>query len=81
MDKTEMVRKVDELGRIVLPVEIRRTLGIGEREPLLIRIEEDEIILKKFEPICIFCGANRGLAEFKGKTVCATCVREMNNMK
>ncbi len=81
MDKTGMVRKIDELGRIVLPVEIRRTLGIGERDRLLIRIEENEIILKKFEPMCIFCGENRSLVEHKGKTVCPACIREMNSAK
>ena len=81
MQKTGIIRKVDELGRIVLPVEIRRTLGICERDPLQIRIEEDEIILRKFEPMCIFCGESRGLAEFKGKTVCSICIREMNSAK
>lgn len=79
MNNDGIVRKIDELGRIVMPVEIRRALGIAERDPLLIRIEEDEIILRKYEPVCIFCGENRDLAEFKGKTVCAACVREMND--
>lgn len=73
-----IVRKVDELGRIVLPIEIRRIMGIAERDSLLISMNENEIVIRKHEPICLFCGNNRALREFRGKTVCADCIRDMN---
>ena len=61
MKSTGIVRKVDELGRIVLPIELRRTLDIAERDELEIYMENDRIILQKFEPACIFCGSSRSL--------------------
>ncbi len=78
MHNNGIVRKVDELGRIVLPMEIRRIMGIAERDSLVISLAENEIIIRKHEPICLFCGGNRGLREFRGKIVCADCVRDMN---
>lgn len=78
MHNNGIVRKVDELGRIVLPIEIRRIMGIAERDSLLISMNENEIVIRKHEPICLFCGNNRGLKDFRGKTVCADCIREMN---
>ncbi|MBE6983312.1 MAG: AbrB family transcriptional regulator [Ruminococcaceae bacterium] len=78
MQNSGIVRKVDELGRVVLPIEIRRIMGIGERDALVISINENEIVMRKHEPICLFCGSNRNLKEFRGKTVCAECTREMN---
>jgi len=78
MQKNGIVRKVDDLGRIVLPMEIRRIMGIAERDALLISMNENEIVIRKYEPICLFCGNNRSLREFRGKTVCADCIREMN---
>jgi len=56
MKATGIVRKVDELGRIVLPIELRRTLGIDEKDPLEIYVDQEKIILKKYEPACVFCG-------------------------
>ncbi len=61
MKSTGIIRKVDELGRIVLPIELRRTLDIAERDELEIYMESDRIILQKFEPACVFCGSSRGL--------------------
>ena len=55
MKSTGVVRKVDELGRIVIPIELRRTLGIGEKDALEIYVDADTIILKKYLPACIFC--------------------------
>jgi transcriptional pleiotropic regulator of transition state genes len=78
MHNNGIVRKVDELGRIVLPMEIRRIMGISERDSLVISLNENEIVIRKYEPICLFCGSNRNLHEFRGKTVCADCIREMN---
>ncbi len=78
MRSTGIVRKLDELGRIVLPIELRRTLDIAERDELEIYLEDDKVILKKYEPSCIFCGSTRGLITYCGKNVCADCVRKMN---
>ncbi len=78
MKSTGIVRKVDELGRIVLPIELRRVLDIAERDELEIFMENDKIILQKFEPSCIFCSADQNLISFKGKNVCQTCARHMN---
>lgn len=69
MKSTGIVRKVDELGRIVLPIELRRTLDIAERDELEIYMENDQIILKKYEPSCIFCASERSLSSYKGKNI------------
>lgn len=74
MKSTGIVRKVDELGRIVLPIEMRRTLDISERDSLEIYVEEDSIILKKYQAACVFCGSSRELLSFEGKNVCQDCV-------
>lgn len=75
MKSTGIVRKVDELGRIVLPIEIRRTLEITQRDELEIFMDNDQIVLQKFQRSCVFCGAGRGLISFHGKTVCEDCLR------
>lgn len=77
MKSTGIIRKVDELGRIVLPIELRRTLDIAERDELEIYMESDRIILKKYEPACIFCASSRKLINHQGKNVCQECVRQM----
>ena len=77
MKSTGIIRKVDELGRIVLPIELRRTLDIAERDELEIYMEGDRIVLQKFEPSCIFCSSSRELANFRGKNICHECIRNM----
>ena len=77
MKSTGIIRKVDELGRIVLPIELRRTLDISERDELEIYMENDRIILQKFEPACVFCGSFRNLISFRRKNVCSECIRKM----
>lgn len=77
MKSTGIIRKVDELGRIVLPIEIRRTLDIEERDELEIFMDNDQIVLQKFEPSCIFCSSSLGLVSYKGKNVCRECIRNM----
>ncbi len=73
MKSTGIVRKVDELGRIVLPIELRRTLDIAERDALEIFVSEDTIMLKKYQPACIFCDSSKNIINYKGKNVCAAC--------
>lgn len=75
-----IVRKVDELGRVVLPIELRRTLDVAERDELEIYLEDDKIVLRKYEPTCVFCGATKGLITYHGRTVCRECVSNMSQM-
>ena len=75
MKSTGIVRKVDELGRIVLPIELRRTLDIASRDSMEIYIEGDTIILKKYQPACIFCDNARDIVNYRGKNVCSDCIR------
>lgn len=77
MKSTGIVRQMDHLGRVVLPIELRRTLDIHEKDALEIYVDEDSIILKKYEPACIFCGGADEILVFKGKNVCAHCLAEM----
>ena len=78
MKSTGVVRPLDSLGRIVLPIELRRTMGLACKDKLQIFVENDSIILKKYDPNCIFCGATEDLAEFSGKTICRSCIRKLS---
>ena len=80
LKSTGIVRKVDELGRIVLPIELRRTLDIAEKDSLEIYVDGSQIILKKYEPSCIFCGDARNVVNYKGKNICTSCLAEMKNL-
>ena len=79
MKSTGIVRKVDELGRIVLPIELRRNLDIEVRDALEIYMDGDRIVLQKYQPACIFCGAEQELVSHKGKNVCAEWARALAN--
>lgn len=78
MKSTGIVRKVDELGRIVLPIELRRTMNIDVRDPMEIFVDGDSIILKKYNPTCIFCGSSDGLVDYKGKKICNHCMNALS---
>lgn len=77
MKTTGIVRKVDELGRVVLPIELRRNMDIEVRDSLEIYVDGDSIILKKYEPACIFCGSAKNIKDYMGKNVCATCAKKL----
>jgi transcriptional pleiotropic regulator of transition state genes len=77
---TGIVRKVDELGRIVLPIEMRRTLDIGEKDALEIYVEGSSVILKKYKPSCVFCDATKDITVFKGKNICPKCLKELKEL-
>lgn len=77
MKSTGIVRKVDELGRIVLPIELRRTLDIAEKDSIEIYVDDDRIILRKYEPTCVFCGSSKDVISFKGKNICPNCLNEL----
>ena len=80
MKATGIVRKVDELGRIVLPIELRRTLDIEIKDPIEIYVDGDDILLKKYEPACIFCGNAKDVKRVHDKNVCADCIKEMKEL-
>lgn len=68
-----ITRRVDDLGRVTIPVELRRVMDIDEGTPIEIFTAEGQIILRKYEPACIFCGSAVGVEEHKGKRVCKAC--------
>lgn len=77
MKSTGIVRKVDELGRVVIPIELRRTLDIAEKDALEIYVDGEQIVLKKYAPACIFCGQAKDIQVFKGKNICPSCLEEL----
>ncbi len=81
MKSTGIVRKVDELGRIVLPIELRRNLGIEEKDALEIYVEGASVILRKYQPSCIFCDTADDVVNFKGKNICRQCLKELLEKK
>ncbi|HOB86139.1 MAG TPA: AbrB/MazE/SpoVT family DNA-binding domain-containing protein [Bacillota bacterium] len=77
LKSTGIVRKVDELGRVVIPIELRRTLGIEVKDALEIYVDAEKIILKKYEPACIFCGNADNVKHYRGRIVCRECIEQM----
>ena len=80
MKSTGVVRKLDNLGRIVIPIELRKTMGIAIKDTLEIFTEGDMIILKKYHPGCIFCKCNEDLTVFHDKPICNACLRELSDI-
>lgn len=78
MKSTGIVRKVDELGRIVLPIELRRTLDIAEKDSLEIYVDGPTIVLRKYQPACIFCEDAKNVISFRGKNVCTKCIKSLS---
>lgn len=74
MKSTGIVRRIDDLGRVVIPKELRRTLGVAEGDPLEIFVEGDKVILRKYQPGCYFCDSTEGLQSFHGKPICINCI-------
>ena len=77
MKSTGVVRKVDELGRIVLPIELRKMMDINVKDSVEIFTDSDSIILKKYHPACVFCGDAADVVYFNGKRVCRACIEKM----
>ena len=77
MKSIGIVRKIDELGRIVLPIELRNKMDINTKDSGEIFVDNDKIILKKYQPCCVFCGNADNVTMFKGKLVCRDCIEEM----
>ncbi len=80
MKSTGVVRKIDELGRIVLPSELRRVFGIREGDELEISVDGDKVILQKRQDLCLFCGAANPAVEYKQRRVCELCAGELGKM-
>ena len=81
MKTTGVVRKLDELGRVVIPIEQRRLLDIGVHDPVEINVEDGKIVIRKYHTACVFCGGTKDLSLFRDKPVCRKCMNEMKAEK
>ena len=80
MKTTGMIRQLDSLGRIVLPIELRRTLDINTKDMLEIMVEGNSVILRKYEPNCLFCGSSSGLTPYRDKMICKHCLKDLKTL-
>lgn len=81
MKSTGIIRRVDELGRVVIPIEIRNQFNIIEKDPIEIYVDGSSIILKKFEPNCIFCGNTQDLLSYNDKLICSECANKIGSLE
>ena len=81
MKSTGIVRRVDELGRVVIPIEIRNKFDIKEKDPIEIYVDGSSIVLRKFEPNCTFCGSTRNLIEYNHKLICSKCAKKISDLE
>ena len=77
MKSTGIIRKVDELGRVVIPIELRNQFNISEKDPIEIYVDGSSIVLKRYEESCIFCGSTKKVIDYKGKLVCSKCANDL----
>ena len=80
MKATGITRQVDELGRFVLPIEIRRSLGIKVKDSLEIFIDDERIVLRKYEPACLFCGSADDIVYYEGRRICGECLAKLKKL-
>ena len=80
MRTTGIIRRLDDLGRVVLPIELRRKLGLEDHDRVEILVEDERIILQKYQPNCCFCGGGKNLKEFQGKLVCEKCIAQLTEL-
>ena len=80
MSDTGIVRHIDELGRIVIPMEIRRTLGIGPKDPIAISLEGDRIVLMRHQDACVLCGSSDQVTRYNKRGICATCIAGVSKL-
>lgn len=81
MKSIGIVRRLDDLGRIVLPMELRRKLNLQQGDALEIYTDKDKIILRKYHPGCIFCDEIEGVIKFNGQYICPDCLNKISNLK
>ena len=80
MKTTGIVRQMDSLGRIVLPIELRRTLDIAQKDSLEIFVDGNQIVLKKYEPNCAFCDNTKDIIQYKGRNICPSCLAAIKKL-
>lgn len=80
MKSTGVIRRLDELGRIVIPMELRNKYNIKEKDPIEIFVDGSSIVLRKFEPNCIFCGSSKNLLVFEEKVICEKCTSKISDL-
>lgn len=80
MKSTGIIRKLDELGRVVIPIELRNKFNLSEKDPIEIYVDGTNIILKKYESNCIFCGKSENLKEYKDKQICSNCLKKLSSL-
>ena len=80
MKSTGIVRQLDQLGRIVIPKELRTTFDLKEKDPVQIFVEGEDIILRKYQPACIFCNDAADMVVFEGKNVCRSCLKKLKGI-
>ena len=80
MKSTGIFRKVDELGRVVIPIELRNKFDISEKDPLEIYVDGSSIVLKKYEPNCVFCGSSKKLVKYRDRSICSKCLESLGNI-
>ena len=80
MKSTGIIRHVDELGRIVIPKEMRKKMDIANSDPVEIYVDGNKIILTKYQPNCSFCGGEDDVIDFKGKKICAQCRNDLKSI-
>lgn len=81
MKATGIVRRIDELGRLVIPMELRKKMEIRSEDPIEIFVEDDRIILSKYQPNCLFCGTCSNVRDLYGKKVCTACIEKLKSME
>ncbi len=81
MKSTGIVRPLDSLGRVVLPIELRRVLGLKPKDPVEIFVDGDYILLKKYQPSCVFCDSMEEITVYNGKNVCSACIQKLASGK
>ena len=80
MKATGIVRQLDQLGRIVIPKELRTTFDLNEKDPIEIFVEGNDIILRKYQPACIFCNEATDIVDYQGKKVCRNCLNKLKEL-
>ena len=80
MKSTGIVRRIDNLGRVVLPIELRRVFDIDKEDPVEIFVDDNYILLKKYQPACIFCNDAGDVVNIKGKNICKNCLKELKEL-
>jgi AbrB family transcriptional regulator, transcriptional pleiotropic regulator of transition state genes len=78
---TGIVRRIDELGRIVIPIEIRKRFGLAEKDPVEISVRGESILLTKAHSVCVFCGGEDALEDFRGRAVCRSCIADLSRQQ